>query len=109
MQGESDTNKTIVEAEQYGENLSILFAAIRKELDLPKLKIIVGSISTTPPLAPFSDVVRRCQRDYCEKDEMAVYVDNTDIPVGEDGWHYNGNEDLKLGKRFGQYIKDFLL
>ena len=109
MQGESDTNKTIVEAEQYEENLSILFSTIRRELDLPKLKIIVGSISTNPPLAPFSDVVRRCQREYCEKDGLAVYMDNTDIPIGEDGWHYSGNEDLKLGKRFGKYIKEFLL
>lgn len=109
MQGESDTNKTIAEAEQYEDNLRTLFAAMRKELGMPELKIIVGGISTTPPLAPFSDVVRQKQKQYCDKDELAIYVDNTDIPIGDDGWHYNGNEDLRLGKRFGKYIKEFLL
>lgn len=109
MQGESDTNKTIVEAEQYEDNLRTLFTAMRKELGMPELKIIVGGISTNPPLAPFSDVVRQKQQQYCDKDELAIYVDNTDIPIGDDGWHYNGNEDLKLGKRFGKYIKEFLL
>ena len=109
MQGESDTNKTIVEAEQYEDNLRTLFSAMRKELGMPDLKIIVGGISTNPPLAPFSDVVRQKQQQYCQTDDLAIYVDNTDIPIGDDGWHYNGNEDLRLGKRFGKYIKEFLL
>jgi hypothetical protein len=36
-------------------------------------------------------------------------MDNTDIPMGPDGWHYSGDDDLKLGKRFGKYVKEFLL
>jgi len=107
MQGESDTNKTIVEAEQYEDNLRELFCCIRKEIEMPSLKIIVGGISTMPPLAPYSDVVRSRQEHYCKCDDNALYVDNTDIPIGKDGWHYNGNEDLILGKRFGKHIKEF--
>ena len=108
MQGESDTNKTLSQAEDYESNLKKLFEAIRSELELPELKIIVGGISTNPPLAPFSDIVRQKQEDYCRKDQFAIYVDNTDIPIGRDGWHYEGNEDLELGKRFGKYIKEYL-
>ena len=108
-QGESDSNKTIIEAQQYEENLRTLFAAIRKELALPDLKYIVGSISSNPPLAEFADIVREGQRHFCETDAHSVYMDNTDLPVGPDGWHYSGNEDWTLGRRFGAYIKEFLL
>lgn len=108
-QGESDTNKTIVEARGYEQNLTILFNAIRKELAMPELKFIVGSISSNPPLSPYADIVRAGQKSFCEKDKNAVYMDNTDIPIGPDGWHYSGNDDLKLGKRFGKYVKEFLL
>lgn len=109
MQGESDTDKTEEDAKRYGDNLRVLFSQIRNDLDFPDLKIIIGGISTQPPLAPYSDIVREKQKEYCESDSQALYVDNTDIPIGKDGWHYNGNEDLVLGKRFGKYIKEYLL
>lgn len=108
-QGESDTNKTVVEARQYKQNLKKLFTAIRKELCIPDLRFIVGGISTVPPLSEFADIVRDCQKSFCEEDPYSVYMDNTDLPVGPDGWHYSGNDDLKLGRRFGKYIKKYFL
>ncbi len=109
MQGESDANKTEAQALSYEDNLRKLFTKMRTALNMPDLKIIVGGISTEPPLAPYSDIVREKQRHYCETDENALYIDNTDLPIGDDGWHYNGNEDFQLGKRFGKAIKEFLL
>lgn len=109
MQGESDTNKTLEQALQYEDNLRLLFAAIRQQLQLPQLKILVGGISTQAPLAPYSQQVRQAQERYCQTDPLARYLDNTDLPLGEDGWHYRGKEDLILGKRFGQHAKDFML
>ena len=107
MQGESDTNKTLAQAEAYADHLSLLFGAIRKNLALAELKLLIGGISTKAPLAPYSDLIREKQALYCQNDPLARYVDNTDLSMGSDGWHYEANECFRLGKRLGEEAAAF--
>jgi len=100
MQGETDA---VIEerAIAYKNNLEHIFSCFRKELNIPDLKIIVGEIATRSPLSPFSDIVRESQKQVCEKDKNCVFLSTKNIKIGHDSYHFDGNEDFKLGKKFG--------
>ena len=103
MQGETDANSEEM-ATVYETNMKTLFAKIRETLALPTLKIIVGEIATQKEYAPYSDEIRRIQKKVCDEDSHCVFLSTKDIPIGADGFHFDGNEDFILGKRFGDYI-----
>ena len=107
MQGETDAN-TQETATVYEANMKNLFTRFRKDLGLPTLKIIVGEIATQKDHAPYSDEIRAIQRRVSNADEYCVFLSTKDIPVGKDGYHFDGNEDFILGKRFAEYALEYL-
>ena len=106
MQGETDATSQEM-ATVYELNMKTLFKKLRERI-LPNLKIIVGEIATSKEKAPYSDEIRRIQKKVTDEDENAFFLSTKDIPIGRDGFHFDGNEDFALGKRFGEYILKYL-
>ena len=104
MQGETDAGLNESIANEYYDSLRDLIFSMRTELNLPELKIIVGEIATKAPQVPYSDVVRNAQKKFCETDKNSYLVSTKDIPIGKDGLHFDGEEDIKLGEAFGKAI-----
>lgn len=108
MQGESDADKDEAIAADYLGNLNDMVDCMRVELRIPELKVIVGEIATRPPLCPWSDVVKKAQREWTERDNHAKFISTDDLPIGKDGLHFDAAEDLELGRRFGKAILEHL-
>lgn len=107
MQGETDA-VDIVKANCYKDNLITLLKAFRRDLGIPDLKIIIGEIATQAPSAPHSSKIRKIQREVCEMDENNIFLSTKGIKIGHDTFHFDGNEDFILGKRFGKAITKLL-
>lgn len=107
MQGETDATSEEM-ATMYETNMKTLFLKLRQELGMPTLKIIVGEIATQTEKAPYSDEIRRIQKKVTDEDENCIFFSTKDIPIGHDGFHFDGNADFALGKRFGEHILKYL-
>lgn len=107
MQGETDAVDK-VKADQYKENLITLLKAFRKDLHLPDLKIIIGEIATQAPSAPYSNQIRKIQKEVCDGNKNNIFLSTKGIKIGHDSFHFDGNEDFILGKRFGKAIVKLL-
>lgn len=107
MQGETDAVDK-KKADCYKENLVKLLASFRKDLKMPNLKIIIGEIATQPPSAPYSAQIRRIQREVCDMDKNNIFMSTKGIKIGHDTYHFDGNDDFKLGKRFGKEMLKLL-
>jgi hypothetical protein len=106
MQGETDaTTKEM--ATVYELNMRTLFEKLRENIQ-PDLKIIVGEIATRNENAPYSDEIRRIQKKVVDEDKNCYFLSTKDIPIGHDGFHFDGNQDYALGLRFGEYILKYL-
>jgi len=107
MQGETDAVDK-KKAACYKENLEILLKEFREFLRIPDLKIIVGEIATQAPSAPYSNEVRRIQREVCGENINNIFMSTKGIKIGHDTYHFDGNEDFILGKRFGKQVVKLL-
>ena len=107
MQGETDAVDK-KKADCYKENLEVLLKNFRDFLKIPDLKIIIGEIATQAPSAPYSNQIRRIQRAVCDENADNIFLSTKGIKIGHDTYHFDGNEDFVLGKRFGKKIVDLL-
>ena len=104
MQGESDAYDRDG-AMQYAENLRRLMHDIRQFIGIESLPVLLGEIATpVSKHAPFAEIVREQQREFCRGDDHAVFVPSKDLRL-QDGWHYEIKDVITLGERFGRKAK----
>ena len=75
---------------------------------MPDLKIIVGEIATNVAQRPYSDKIRKIQREVCRENENNIFLSTKGIKIGTDGAHFDGPEDWILGQRFGRAVVKLL-
>ena len=105
MQGESDAYDRDG-ALRYAENLRSLMRDMRRFIGNESLPVLIGEIATpVSEYAPFADIVREGQREFCRGDKNAVLVPSKDLRL-QDGWHYIMQDAIELGERFGREVKN---
>lgn len=104
VQGESDANPA--DAAKYAERLSALMAAVRTELNAPKLVALVGINTRFIGLEKINanvELVIKAQKEFAGKDGVAAYVD-TDGVSHANAYHYDAAGTLEVGKRFAEAL-----
>jgi len=101
MQGERDARFPVV-AQQYGENLERLIAALRQDTGVADLPFILGQVNPPPKRYPGVEAVRQAQADVAKADPKVVLVSTEDLEKHTDNLHYNTAGQLALGKRFAE-------
>lgn len=103
MQGESDADKTKERAYMYFENLTNFFNCLKKDLNLPDVRIVVGEIYPKSPLLPLKDIVIEAQREFAATYPNAKMFYTGDLPVDRlDAYHWYGAQEIFLGQRFAE-------
>lgn len=106
MQGESDSYHR-EGAEKYAENLNLMVRDMRQCVGEMSLPVLIGEIATpVSKYAPFADIVRKKQSEFCNNDCNAVLIPSKDLRL-QDGWHYKIDDAIRLGERFGCRAKEF--
>ena len=109
MQGENEAGWTA--AFSYGDTLRGFIAAIREDLGVPGLPVVLGRISDNlypangGPIAVGKeaniDAVRAAQVTVAEEDPRVAWVDTDDLtPRPDDAWHFDSAAYQRLGERF---------
>ncbi|WP_437282197.1 sialate O-acetylesterase [Sorangium sp. So ce375] len=109
MQGENEAGWTA--AFSYGDTLRGFIAAIREDLGVPGLPVVLGRISDNlypangGPIAVGKeaniDAVRAAQVTVAEEDPRVAWVDTDDLtPRPDDAWHFDSAAYQHLGERF---------
>lgn len=102
VQGEADTTRREW-AEGYARNLTALIDRLRKDLDAPRLPVLIvltgeGKMSST---MLFAETVRRAQREFVAADPCAGLVSGDDLGL-LDGVHYDAEGQIELGQRLAE-------
>ncbi len=99
MHGEEDATDAR-RAAKYREHLTDLFAAMRFELNCPRLPVVVGEIGIGAGGGSCFDAVRTAQRMVCALDGRAVLVPADGLGEMRDAW--TGNNAFEMGRRLGK-------
>lgn len=102
MQGCSDAIK-YESAVNYRQNINLFIQDVRKDLQLPDLKIAVGVIKKDYSIMPYYDFVA-CAQKTLEGKENIVVVETDDLTKLSDKWHYDSFSELELGIRFAKSL-----
>jgi MYXO-CTERM domain-containing protein len=107
MQGENEASWSA--AFQYDVLLADFVAAIRQDLGIPDLPVVVGRVSDNlysdnggPVPADRSDnvtAVRAAQVAWAEADANARWIDTDDFVAVDDGWHFDSAGYQTMGRR----------
>lgn len=111
-QGEYDAS-VLAYANAYEANLTALFAAIRSDLSLPNLKIIIVELGADT-VYTYKNTVRTAQENVAAADANCEIYESP-YPIGADGEHYNpqiasyGGVQARqlIGEALADIIKDF--
>ncbi|NNU15321.1 hypothetical protein HK107_03145 [Parvularcula sp. ZS-1/3] len=110
MQGEADAYDSAEASSQYAENLAELMGIIRGALGSSDIPIVLGQIKDsgdTPEtrVMAFSPEVQAQQRAFAERDPCASVVTVTEgFSFLPDGWHYQSEDYLTLGRAFADRV-----
>ena len=108
MQGEADAYDSQAAADAYRANLERLMNLLRAAMRVDDLPIVIGKVtdsgmSEDGSVMDFIGTVQLAQRDFVSNDSCAAYVTVTDdLPYLDDGWHYNTEGFIRLGKAFAE-------
>jgi hypothetical protein len=106
MQGENDT--TVPDhAKAYRQNLKNLIAKVRSDFNAPKMKFVVGRISTMSKLwaTPENlELVRKVQAEVSKIADNSSWIDTDDLTWAYYG-HYGTQGQIDLGIRFANQFK----
>jgi hypothetical protein len=112
MQGESDARVPEL-AKDYPQHLTHLIAALRRDLDSPQMKVVIGEINPAKgtPVSPFPfvDEVRAAQRAIPAKDSLTVCISTDGLTKAKDQVHYDTAGLQGLGLRFAEALLPFLI
>lgn len=111
MQGESDARVPEL-AKDYQQHLTHLIASLRRDLDAPRMKVVIGEINPAKvtPVSPFPfvDDVRAAQRAIPAQDPLAVCIRTDGLTKGQDQVHYDTAGQEALGQRFAEAFLQLL-
>ena len=105
MHGEEDATDAWRAAE-YRQNLTDLFAAMRSELNCPRLPVVVGEIGIGTSCGTYFDEVRAAQRMVCALDGHSVLVPADGLGERYDTRYWTGNDAYEMGCRLGKAALD---
>ena len=106
MQGETDAIDPD-NAEVYQERLTTFIEAVRTEMQVPDLPVIIGLITTIPAWV-YHDMVRAAQTAVSEQLDNVEIVETDDLPRHQDDpFHYDTEGCLQLGERFAEAFAPF--
>ncbi|WP_437682194.1 sialate O-acetylesterase [Sorangium sp. So ce131] len=96
----------------YGDTLRGFITALRQDLGLPELRVVLGRVSDNlypangGPVAAgremYIDAVRAAQVEIAEADPHIAWVDTDDLTPrrADDTWHFDSASYQRLGRRF---------
>lgn len=111
MQGETDARVPEL-AKDYQQHLTNLIASLRRDLDAPQMKAVIGEINPAKvtPVSPFPfvDDVRSAQRATAAKDPLTVCIRTDGLTKAKDEVHYDTAGQEGLGQRFAEALLPLL-
>ena len=103
FQGENDA-RSLEAAESYGENLSRLIEAWRRDTGVEDLPLFIGMINPESDRHAFVDVVQAEIERFAREDPDTIVVPTVGLTKYEDGIHYDSQGQIELGIRFGEAV-----
>jgi iduronate 2-sulfatase len=104
MQGETDSGKKKL-AEAYAENLKKFVAAVRRDIGVPDLPVVVGRVNP-PERLKFREIVRKAQEEAPAHISNCTWADADGLEMRQDNTHFTSKGYLGLGRRFAAaYLK----
>ena len=101
MQGENDATNP-ASAPIYDKLLSNLIADLRFYFENDNLPFVIGQIKTPDDVAGQAQVIEM-QKKVVEADQFCTLVDTSDLSMKhDDGWHFDYQSMLTLGRRFAE-------
>lgn len=100
-QGESDSKEK--ESALYAERLADLAARLRRDLDAPKVPIVVGGLSE--PMRSRSEHARtvdKALREFARTDAHAAYVESDKLTLMADNTHFDAASAREFGRRYAK-------
>ena len=111
MQGESDANASYESAAAYEENLALLVRALRSELGVDNLPVVIGKITDSRmaedgSVMDYSGSVQEAQARYAKGDPCAELVTVTEALNyhEDDPWHYDSDGFIRMGEAFAEAV-----
>lgn len=108
MQGEADAYESQAAADEYLANLTRLMDLLRAALRVDDLPVVLGKITDSGmaddgTVMDYIGTVQAAQQQYAEDDACAALVTVTDdLGYIEDGWHYDSDGFVRLGRAFAE-------
>jgi len=103
MQGESDAANA-EDALAYKDNLTEFIKDIRHDFNAPKMPVVLGRIVHNPTVYPYTGDVRMAQETVAKDDPLVKVVDLDDLPLVEDGIHFDTEGVITMGERMGNAL-----
>jgi iduronate 2-sulfatase len=94
-QGESDSDR----AEAYGKCLTALTESVRRDLDLPNLRFVIGELAHTK-----SRALRDAQWQVARSMQNVGFISSCGLPTG-DGTHFTTPAMMAFGERLGHALR----
>lgn len=97
-QGEADAAASDAQAKAYGDNLKLLIASVRRDLDRPDLPVVAVRVNPHAERHVHADVVRAAIEHVTEADGHAAWVNIDDLNL-PDHLHLDAAGQVEAGKR----------
>jgi hypothetical protein len=102
MQGEGDSY-TRAHADAYETNLTTFLADVRRDLDTPHLRIVLGRIAYIA--GPYATTVRDAQTRVASRDRYTSIVETNDLEHDPaSAVHLDSSGEIELGRRFARAL-----
>jgi hypothetical protein len=102
-QGESDA-KTAETAASYGERLAGMIAALRSDLDMPALPVVVGKLGEflSPTASPHAGDINAALEALPQNVPHTACVDTAGLKAKSDQVHFDAESARELGRRYAE-------
>lgn len=96
-------------AKDYANNLRSILSAIRRDVEDPRLPIVIAE-SVAAPKERYAaiDVVREAQRKVAEADPRTSMISADGLETNDDRVHFNAAGQAELGRRFAKAMLEFV-
>lgn len=101
MQGEADTHVADM-ADVYKDTLKAVISNLRRDLERPDMRFVIGRISDFAKYPEGSKTVREAQVAVAESDPLGAWIDTDDLNGSNNALHYMGEGKRQLGERFAE-------
>jgi hypothetical protein len=103
MQGEADAANAEYAA-VYKVNLTEFISDIRNDFNAPEMPVVLGKIVHNPTVYPYTGEIRAAQEAVADEDTHVEVINLDDLPLVEDGIHFDTEGVIAMGKRMGNVL-----